>query len=232
MRDGVDSEFFLKEASVTKGKVLEVGVGTGRLFKNAIGKGIDIYGIDISPNMIDVLKNKIPENEHYRISLQNIIDFKFDIKFDLVIAPFRVFMHLSDKEDQLRALNNIYYHLEKGGKFVFDAFVPELGQLIKGLDNVVDFEGEYEPGNKIRRIVSTSPDLINQLINIRFKIEWDGEDGFQNEVWNTSLRFFFRYELEHLIERSSFDSYEIYGDYKGHKLQSNSKEFIAACYRH
>ncbi|MCK7528822.1 MAG: hypothetical protein MZV64_70350 [Ignavibacteriales bacterium] len=56
-----------------------------------------------------------------------------------------------------------------GGRFIFDTFIPDLKQLITGLDNHTDFDGEYEPGKKLKRIVSTRPDLINQLYKYSFQ---------------------------------------------------------------
>ncbi len=228
-RDAVDNEYFQDQISGTKGKVLEVGVGTGRLFMNALNKGADIHGIDISRHMLDVLGKKLGNDQSYRISLQNIIDFSFDFKFDLVMAPFRVFMHLPDKNDQIRALNNVCKHLNRNGRFIFDTFVPDLGQLINGIKDQTDYEGEYEPGKRIKRVVSTNPDLINQLINVHFHLEWDENDKVEHEDWQVPLRFFFRYELEHLIERSDFKEYKIFGDYRGNELSRGSKEFVIVC---
>jgi len=229
MRDDADSEFYLDQIRQVKDKILEVGVGTGRLFVNALNSNADIYGIDISPSMLDILRVKLSPENQKRISLQNIIDFRLDNKFDLIIAPFRVFMHLTEKDDQLKSLNNIYQHLNPGGKFIFDLFVPDLKPLINGLNNVVDFEGEYEPGKRVKRIVSTKPDLINQIINITFRLEWNDNESDYTQVWETPLRFFFRYELEHLIERSQFETFKISGDFMGNKLNPDSKEFILTC---
>ena len=229
VRDGVDNNFYLEKIKNTKGKILEVGTGTGRLLIEALENGADIYGIDISPTMLDILKTKLSEELQGRISVQNIIDFKSDIRYDLIIAPFRVFMHLIGKEDQLNALNNVYKNLNPGGQFIFDLFVPDLKPLINGLENVVDFEGEYEPGKRVKRIVSTKPDLINQVINITFRLEWNDYKSDFTEEWKTPLRFFFRYELEHLIERSKFESYRISGDFTGNELTADSREFIITC---
>jgi SAM-dependent methyltransferase len=229
MRDSVDSGFFLNEAAASEGKVLEVGVGTGRMFTNALEKGVDVYGIDISEPMLAVLRGKLPGDQHFRISRQNIVDFSSANSFSLVIAPFRVLMHVDDKEDQLRALNNVYKHLEPGGRFIFDVFMPDFNQLINPLRNSLDFEGEYEPGKKVRRIVSTSPDIINQVINVSFRMEWDEEGKTVQDDWSFRMRYYFRYELEHLIERSLFSSYKIYGDYKGSELSNDSKEFVVVC---
>jgi len=229
MRDGVDNDYFETEMTKSKGKVLEVGVGTGRLFMNALNNGADIYGIDISSEMLKVLYDKLPENQHPRVSLQSITDFTFPFKFYLIVAPFRVIMHLLEKEDQLKALNNVFDHLNDGGRFIFDAFIPDLKQLIKGFDNHIDFEGEYLPGKKLKRIVSTRPDLMRQVINIRFHMEWEEGGNSCQDEWELPLRFFFRYELEHLIERSEFRNFKMYGDYKGNDLGSDSRDFIVHC---
>ena len=229
VRDGVDNSFYLEKIKNSGGKILEVGTGTGRLLIEALEKGADIYGIDISPAMLEILKAKLTGDQLSRISLQNIVDFKSDITYDLIIAPFRVFMHLIGVEEQLNALNNVYKYLNPGGQFIFDLFVPDLKPLIKGLENTVDFEGEYEPGKRVKRIVSTKPDLINQIIDITFRLEWNDDKSDYIKEWKTPLRFFFRYELEHLIERSQFKDFKISGDFMGNELNHDSKEFIIIC---
>lgn len=228
LRDGVDNEFFLKHIKKAR-RILEIGVGTGRFFMEALDSGADIYGIDISDSMLLVLKNKLPAGERYRISNRDFRDFSFDRKFDLILAPFRVFMHIQEKDDQLQALGNAYQHLEPGGTLIFDVFIPNLEQLINGLEEITDFDSEYEPGKRLKRIVSTRPDLVRQLIDIRFRIEWDTDTGMKEEIWDTRLRFFFRYELEHLLERTRFENYSILGDYQGNPLDEKSKEFIVIC---
>ncbi len=228
-REGIDNEFFLNEIKQTEGKILEIGVGTGRLFCDALRQGADIYGVDISQSMMDVLYKKLGRNQHQRIWLQNIIDFKLHIKFDLIIAPFHVMMHILGKDEQLKAINNVYKHLTTNGRSIFNVFVPDLNQLISGIYNRVDFEDEYNPGKRIKRTVSTKPDLINQLIHITFLLEWNEDHEIKHEEWTFPLRYFFRYELEHLMERSQFEKYKIIGDYLGNELKQNSKEFILIC---
>ena len=83
----------------------------------------------------------------------------------------------------------------------------------------------------MKRIVSTKPELINQVININFKLEWDEDEKIKYEEWNLPLRFFFRYELEHMIERSEFENYKIFGDYQRNELNEESKEFIMICHK-
>jgi len=45
VRNGVDNEFYLRKIAAAKGPALEVGVGTGRIFIEALKRGADIYGV-------------------------------------------------------------------------------------------------------------------------------------------------------------------------------------------
>ena len=231
VRDSTDHEYFMNKILDSKGPVLEIGVGTGRFFMDALNRGADIYGIDISPAMLEILKSKLPGKEHDRIQVQDICTFNLDQKFDLIIAPFRVFMHLLKIEEQFKALNTIYDHLKPGGIFIFDLFVPNLKMLHEGLDHVKNFEGEYEPGKQLIRYSSMQADLVNQISHVTFKLVWDEEGKEKTEKWETDLRFFFRFELEHLVNQSKLQLVKIFGDFEGHELNKHSKEFIVECKR-
>lgn len=229
MRDAADHDYFLNKMKRAAGPVLEVGTGTGRLFKDALESGIDVYGVDISPAMLEVLMNKIPPHEHHRVEVQDISKLVTKRKYNLIVAPFRVFMHLTETEKQLGSLNNIYKALEPGGTFIFDTFVPDMKMLYEGLDRVKDFEGEYAPGKKVSRIVSMQADVVKQLSHITFTFEWDEDGDKRIKEWHTDLRLFFRYELEHLVARSKLSLVNIFGDFQENELDKHSKEFIVIC---
>jgi hypothetical protein len=43
------------------------------------------------------------------------------------------------------------------------------------------------------------------------------------------MRYFFRFELQHLVERAGFKSVNIYGDFNCNELNKESKEFVVVC---
>ena len=229
IRSDVDTAFFVKTMKESKGKVLEVGVGTGRLFLEGLKNGVDIYGIDISPEMLEILKTKVDKNQHFRVSLQDIRDFDLGFRFKTILAPFRVFMHLINIADQKMALDHVYHQLDEGGVFIFDLYVPAPRLLESGFTNHLDFEGEFEPGNWIRRFVTSRNDLINQVNHLSMRFEWNEGDKKYSETWDSELRFFFRFELEYLLKSSKFKSFSIYGDYLENALLPDSKEFVVVC---
>lgn len=229
IRNEADHDYFMKHILAEKGPVLEVGVGTGRFFKEALDKGADIYGIDFSPAMIEVLKKKLPEHEQKRVEVMDICKLKSDRKYHLIVAPFRVFMHLLTLEQQLLALKNIFDHLSPGGMFIFDLFVPNLKMLANGVDNMNDFSGEYEPGKKLQRFTSMYADPVNQMSYVTFRFVWEEGGKEHSKVWNTHFRFFFRYELELILSKTKFPHYKIFGDFEEHELTKDSKEFVVVC---
>lgn len=231
IRSHVDTEFYLEQIRQTKGPVLEIGCGTGRFFGQAIKQGADIYGIDISKSMTDILLGKIEARYHDRISIQGAVDFQFPFKFDLIIVPFRVYSHLLTVEEQLAALNNAYDHLSEEGRLIFDVYVPDPAMIASGLSSVIDFEGEYESGKKFSRTVDMKADIVNQISDITMTFKWD-QDGLERlEKWNFKFRFYFRYEIEHLIKCSKLTLEKIYGDFNGGELKEGSKEFVVICRR-
>jgi SAM-dependent methyltransferase len=223
--------FYLNEINKTNGAILEIGAGTGRIFVPSLNSGADIYGIEPSENMLEILKGKIPESEFHRIFIQDVRDLSLNKKFSLIYAPFRIFSHLLTVKDQLKALNNIYYHLEPGGRFIFDVFVPDLNRITADTDNIPEFDGEYEPGKKLKRFASIKYNHIEQLMDLKFKFIFD-EDGKENtEECSFPFRYYFRYEIEHLIERTELSLNKIFGSFSKEELTNESKDFIVVCSR-
>jgi SAM-dependent methyltransferase len=229
VRTGVDRDYFLRKIKEAGGPVLEAGTGTGRIFLQALEDGADIYGIDISPAMVKLLQSKISEEERFRITVQDIRTFSLDQKFALIIAPFRVFMHLTDPQDHIPALNHLYHSLLPGGTLVFDLFIPDMQIIQKGLHEVVDFEGEYTPGETIRRITSSKSNIELHISFVTMRYEWTEKGQSFSESWFTRMRFFFLHELESLMEGSLFKHFYIYGNYMEEPVGPDSRDYVVVC---
>jgi len=219
-------KFYHDEILSVKGPVLEAGVGTGRIFLPALNEGADIYGVDVSENMLNYLKMKLTDKQQFRISIGDIRTFKPDRKYDLIISPFRVFQHLLTIEDQLNALHNIYDSLNDGGRYIFDVFYPDIKRLINDVDDILEFEGEIENGNVLKRFVSVRNDTVKQIINVTFRFEWNENNNQYKDEFYSPMRYFFRYELENLVGRTKFNLEKFYGSFECKDFGLNPKEQI------
>ena len=226
MRTPVDREFYLNEIANANGPVLEVGVGTGRIFVEALNRGADIYGLDISENMLEILREKLPDSDQHRITHADMRDFDLGKKFALIIVPFRIFQHLLTINEQLSALKCIKNHLEEGGKLIFDVFNPNLKRITEVVKDRLELTAEYAPGQIVERYLDSVPDNINQVIDITFTFKWKENGSELSEKDSFPFRYYFRFELENLVARAGLNLENIYGDFKYGELNNSSNEFV------
>jgi SAM-dependent methyltransferase len=231
VRDGVDNDYYLRQIAASHGRVLEIGVGTGRLLCEALRRGADIEGVDLSPSMVAKAQTKLPEADRWRVRVADAVTMSLGRRYALIVAPFRVLSHVMRVEDQLRLLDNVHAHLDPGGRFIFDLYVPSARIIADGIPEQADFDGDYAPGRRLRRLVSARADIVSQLTHGRMTFVWDEDDGEHRGAWDFDLRFFFRYEIEHLVARSCLALETIHGDFAEGALSESSKEFVVVCRR-
>lgn len=108
------------------GRVLELGVGTGRIAIPLANAGVEVHGIDASTRMLDRLRAKDPD-ERVRIVVGDMVDDLPDGPFDLVVVAYNTLFNLTDDERQSTCVTRVAERLRPGGRFVVEAFVPDAG---------------------------------------------------------------------------------------------------------
>lgn len=93
-------------------RVLDVGCGTGRLFKEVISRNGELVGTDVSAEMLKVAGQKYPSVETTVADIENL-PFE-DESFDVVLALL-VVVHLKDLKS---AFEEVFRVLRPGGFFI------------------------------------------------------------------------------------------------------------------
>jgi SAM-dependent methyltransferase len=120
-----DVGFYLEEARRSGGRVVELGVGTGRIAVPIAADGIGVIGVDSSRGMLDVCARRAAlAGVQVDLRLGDLRDPPVHERVPLVICPFRSFLHMHTDEDRRRVLQAVHALLEPGGRFVFDVFAP------------------------------------------------------------------------------------------------------------
>ena len=222
-RTRADIDFFVEAARASGGPILEVGCGTGRVLIPTARGGTDIVGLDLSPHMLQVCRERLknePEAVRSKIRLVQADMRHFDLgkTFKLVTLPFRPFQHLTTVDDQLSCLQSIHRHLVRGGRLILDLFNPSLEMLVA--DNLeLEFGDEPEfttPDGRhvIRRQRICSRDYANQVNQIELIYYVTHPDGRKERLVHAStMRYLYRFEAEHLLVRCGFEVEEVYADY-------------------
>jgi len=222
-RDRPDIAFFVEAASKAGSPVLEVGCGTGRVLIPTARSGVDVVGLDLSPHMLAVCRERLrdePEAVQSRIRLVQADMRRFDIGrvFTLVTLPFRPFQHLLTVEDQLSCLESIRRHLADGGRLILDVFNPSLDALVNrplGEETAEEPEFTAPDGRRVtRRHKTVAHDRFNQIGDFELVYYVNHANGREERLVHAfRLRYLFRFELEHLLARAGFAIEDLYAGY-------------------
>jgi SAM-dependent methyltransferase len=236
-RINVDVNFFVDYAKNCGGHTLELGCGTGRTLIPTATAGCDITGLDLSPYMLQRCQEKLatqPGVVQKRVKLiqGNITEFNTGEKYSLVTIPFRPFQHLITIAEQKACLACVYQHLEPPGRLVFDVFNPNPLRLFpnpKFMEEMEDLPETTMPdGRKVRRTnrqTGFHRELQYNEYEIRYYVTYP--DGRKETLVQTfPLRYYFRYEMEHLLELCRFKVIDLFGDFKKSAFTSDSAEMI------
>jgi SAM-dependent methyltransferase len=204
-------------------RILELGAGAGRVSIPLARRNLTVTGLELSPKMLALgHENAIREAVNVNFVLGDARDFAFDEKFPLVIAPFNALMHLYTLSDQDRALACIRAHLEPGGVFAFDVYVPNFGA-----QSVLRHEGEtfFEPdGTRTDIFLLQRIDEIAQIVTTTYYVDTVAPDQrLSRQVIELTQRYFTRFELLRWFKDFRL---EIQGDFEGARLDANSKHYV------
>jgi SAM-dependent methyltransferase len=108
----------------TGGRVLELGVGTGRLALPMARAGLTVTGIDSSASMLAVLAKADPDRT-VDAHLGDMVDDLPGGGFDVALAAYNTFFNLLDADRQQACFERVADRLRPGGRFVVEAYVPE-----------------------------------------------------------------------------------------------------------
>lgn len=131
--------------------VLEFAIGTGRIGVPLAEAGVEVEGIELSPDMVERLSEKASIPVH----LGDMSRIDTGRRYGVVYLVFNTIFNLITADDQIRCFQNAARHLTDDGTFVIEAAIPrawvderkpnyvEAEQV--GLDQVTLDVARYDP---------------------------------------------------------------------------------------
>jgi SAM-dependent methyltransferase len=113
------------------GAALELGIGTGRIAIPLRRRGVPVHGIDLSRHMVAELRAK-PGSEDIGVTIGDFATTRVDGSFRLAYLVRNTITNLTAQQEQVACFRNVAAHLEPGGCFVIEVYVPELRRLPPG----------------------------------------------------------------------------------------------------
>ena len=222
-RDRQDVAFFVDAAKECGGPVLEIGCGTGRVLIPTALADVDIVGLDLSSHMLGVCRQRLAQESgtvQSRVQLvqADMRNFNLERTFHLITVPFRPFQHLITVDEQRSCLESIRRHLADGARLILDLFNPNLDALAsRQHGEEVGEEPEFvTPDGRrvIRRHRIVAHGRFNQFMHVELIYYVAHPDGREERLVHAfSMRYLFRFEVEHLLARCGFEIEHIYAGF-------------------
>ncbi len=227
-----DLTFWIQLARRTGGPVLEIGCGTGRVALPLAKAGLPVVGVDVSPAMLAVAREKIAAaglSRRVELVRANALDLKLERRFPLAFVALNSFGHFAEPGEPERALAMMREHLEPGGLIALDLTNPTPGAFGEGHGVVIH---EYtragpRPDWQTVKLRSQWQDDLAQRIDVSCIYDEISPTG---EVRRTLaafvLRYFYPNELRLLFEQAGLALEAMYGSYDLDALTDESDRLI------
>lgn len=232
-------EFYLRLAQEAQAKnlpTLELACGTGRIAIPIARRGITIVGLDISPAMLAVARERSAGLDTARWVEGDMRAFDLSQSFGLATIPAGSFELLLTTEDQLACLDGIRRHLAPGGRLAVHLDYPnivEMGQWMSVKSGMLQrrAERDYRHPQTSRMIRSWVTrefrPSVQEEVSSGMREELDEGGTVLSRAYNTmTLRYIYRYEMEHLFARTGFEIEALYGDFVGGDFDDSSTEAV------
>jgi len=213
--------------------VLEVACGTGRLLLPLAAGGARVTGVDLSPAMLAIAREKVAAarlEDRVRLLHGDMRTVDLAHRYGLVIVGLNSLMHLDSQAAQLAALANVARHLAPNGRLVVDLFNPEVvlpdaqqeGQLFLHCLKILP------DGTHLLHFQSPRVDRASQVIDMTNYYDEMPPDGrVRRHMAPFSLRYLTVGELSLLVHQAGLAVEAVYGTYELDPFQNDSPRLIA-----
>ncbi|HEU5316306.1 MAG TPA: class I SAM-dependent methyltransferase [Chloroflexota bacterium] len=216
------------------GGILELACGTGRLLLPLAATGATVTGVDLSPSMLALAREKLAAAPQLagRVTLLQDDMRTVDLgrRFDLVIVGLNSLMHLETQAAQLDALRNAARHLSPTGRLIVDLFNPEValpespqeGQLFLHCLKILP------DGGHLLHFQSPRVDRTAQVVTMtNYYDELHADGQVRRHLAPFTLRYLTAAELRLLLESAGLTVDALYGTYELDPFQDDSPRLLA-----
>jgi len=235
--DDPDAAFLLALIGDTRGPVLDLGCGTGRLLVPLAADGLRVTGVDTSAGMLaqahaaaeamDIRDRVTLLLDDFR-TLAALSAHSAALPFTFAYCAQNTFLHLPDNAAQVESLKAIAARLRPGARLLLDLIHPN-PDLLARYYGTLTHEATFadNEGNRVDRFVTALYHATTQTVDaIWFYDRTEAGGALSRVVVPFTMRLIGRYELELVLAAAGFALEDIYSDTDFAPLHDNADRML------
>jgi SAM-dependent methyltransferase len=224
--------FFWRELIARQGEpVLDVGCGTGRLLLDYLQQGIDIDGVDNSPEMLALAAAKGAALGLQPVLYEQRVEaLDLPRRYPLILVPSSSLQLVTEPAAAAEAIRRLFAHLLPGGVLAASIMTFQDGQepLDSGLNLVAERKRESD-GVLLRRWQRSVYDPATECDRTedRYEAVVDGVVvESETHIQAPATRNYTQEQARSLFAAAGFDEIQLYSEFTWHPAQPTDRLFV------
>ena len=220
-----DIDYYSQRLRGLSGKILEAGVGTGRMLLPLLEEGFDIEGLDQSTEMLAICRQHLESHQlSSRLYQADLGQFQLDTRYQGIIMPTATFCLLETEALALKVLRSFYDHLLPDGRLILDLelpFYPEVGEVVTSTHVLSETTGITLE----RKTIAIDWLAQHTITHLKYE-KWQEGQLIATELQQLLLRWYGLTEFRLLLEHVGFKDITISADYEYQMAPVDSNQTI------
>ena len=228
-------DFYVEEAHKSGGPILELGVGTGRLAIPIAQQGLEIVGVDINSDMLEVAKKKTKAMGLFTDNPQFVHSDMTSMKierqdFSLITIPENTILMVISHAERVNFLTRISKALGNEGKILISVFVPNPEFLYDESNEPISIGDVENPYNNNTYHLSAY-NRFDHVQQLNHALQIVQEITPQGELVNTrklefDLAYMWPHQVVQMLEEANLEIENIWGDYNRSNFTDESEVML------
>jgi SAM-dependent methyltransferase len=192
--------------------ILELGCGTGIHASLLAQQGYQVYGVDISHEMLQKASDRLsqlPTEVSSRLNFAHgdIRHLRLNQTFDVILSLFHVISYQTSNDDLMAAFKAVKQHLKTGGIFIFDVWY---GPAVLSDRPTVRVKRLEDDAIQVTRIAEPVMHPNTNLVDVNYHVFMkDKSSKAVEELHEThKMRYLFKPEIDQLCHSFQFKEME------------------------
>ncbi len=204
------------------GRALEMAIGTGRVAVPLAAAGVPVAGIELAQPMFDRLRTKVSDDT-IPVVLGDMTTAHVEGTFSLVFLVFNGISNVLTQDQQVAVFDNAARHLQPGGRFVIELWVPDLRTL---------------PPGRTASVFAARPgylgcDVFDPVVqhvvshHVTFAPDAGAPGGTTARIFRTPHRYVWPAELDLMARIAGFALESRHGGWSGEPFTADSTDHVS-----